>query len=100
MELNSRLQDIVRRLEELQRRQVKLIAENDRLRAENHTLNQRLEARRDVVDPTEPNISEHVPMSEQKQRENVRATLDQDIRQQIDHYLSEIDKCIEWLGRQ
>lgn len=100
MELNTRLQQIIQQLERLQNKQQELEAENDRLRAANQTLNQQLATQQRAVEQAGHNISEHALRSKEKQQEGVRATLDQDIRQQIDHYLSEIDKCIEWLGQQ
>lgn len=100
MELTNRLQSIVQKLEDLQRKTQVLANENAELRAVNQTLKQQLETQQEAVEKAGHNISEHAPVSKEKQQEGVRAALDQDIRQQIDHYLKEIDKCIEWLGQQ
>ena len=100
MELNTRLQKIVQKLERLQNKLQAMDAENDRLRAVNQTLKQQLETQQKAVEKAGHNISEHAPVSKEKKQKEVRAALDQDIRQQIDHYLKEIDKCIEWLGQQ
>lgn len=100
MELSNRLQSIVQKLEDLQQKTQVLADENAELRAVNQTLKQQLKSQQDAVDKAGHNISEHAPVSKEKQQEGVRAALDQDIRQQIDHYLKEIDKCIEWLGQQ
>ena len=100
MELNTRLQQIIQKLESLQNKLQVQEAENDRLRAVNQTLKQQLDTQQKAMEKAGHNILEHAPVSKEKQQEGVRAALDQDIRQQIDHYLKEIDKCIEWLGQQ
>ena len=100
MELSTRLQEVVVKLERLQRKLQTVEAENDRLRAEKKALQQQLDARPKAADPAQQNISERAPRGKNTEQKGVRAALDQDIRQQIDHYLKEIDKCIEWLGQQ
>jgi regulator of replication initiation timing len=101
MELSTRLQDTIRKLESLHAKMQHLEADRDRLRAENTTLKQELDqyAKGSLASATE-NISEHAPQGSNQEQQGVRAALDQDIRQQIDHYLKELDKCIEWLGQQ
>ena len=99
MELSTRLQQVVQKLESLHAKVEALEAENNQLRAENKVLQHQLEAKPSAA-PAGQYISEHVPRNENTKQKGVRAVLDQDIRQQIDHYLKEIDKCIEWLGQQ
>jgi regulator of replication initiation timing len=100
MESSKRLSIIVEKLERLQQKMQQLSSENEDLRAINKSLNNRLRDGQKAPTPAEQNISEHAPAEKEKQQQEVRATSDQDIRQQIDHYLSEIDKCIEWLREQ
>jgi len=100
MELSTRLQQVVRRLEDVQVKLHALEAENQQLRVENNALKNQLEQQAKAAEPTEQNISEHAPQQKEMEQKGVRAASDQDIRQQIDHYLKEIDKCIEWLGQQ
>lgn len=100
MELSTRLQEVVRKLESLRTKLQAIEAENDQLRAENKALKQQLETQPSAAEPAEENISERAPQGKKTEQKGVRAALDQDIRQQIDHYLKEIDKCIEWLGQQ
>ena len=99
MELSTRLQEVVRKLERLQQRMQALSTENEQLRAENKALLHQLEQQPQAEAPVGQNISEHAPRVKSTEQKGVRAALDQDIRQQIDHYLKEIDKCIEWLGQ-
>jgi regulator of replication initiation timing len=100
MEISNRLQAIVEKLQQLQQNTQALTAENARLRATNDTLEKQLHAREQQQAAAYHNFSEHAPVESEEQQQDVRAVLDQDIRQQIDHYLSEIDKCIEWLKQQ
>ena len=100
MELSTRLQQVVRKLEMLHNKVQALEAENNQLRAENDTLKHQLSSQPAKAAATGQNITEHAPRMKGKEQKGVRAVLDQDIRQQIDHYLKEIDKCIEWLGQQ
>lgn len=100
MELSTRLHEVVRKLESLQRKLQAIETENNQLRAENKALKQQLEEQPQAAAPAEENISERAPRGKSTEQKGVRAALDQDIRQQIDHYLKEIDKCIEWLGQQ
>ena len=99
MELSTRLQQVVQRLESLHEKVKTLEAENNQLRAENKALKHQLDAKPSAA-PVGQNISERAPRNKDTKQKGVRAALDQDIRQQIDHYLKEIDKCIEWLGQQ
>lgn len=96
----TRLEHILQRLESLQQKMQDLEAENKALQARNNELKQQLEEQQMAVKKAGQNISEHAPVKTGKEQNGVRAALDQDIRQQIDHYLKEIDKCIEWLGEQ
>jgi regulator of replication initiation timing len=100
MESSKRLSIIVEKLERLQQKVQQLSSENDELRAVNKNLSNRLRDWQNDQTIAKQNISEHAPVEIEKQQQEVRATSDQDIRQQIDHYLSEIDKCIEWLREQ
>lgn len=100
MELSTRLQQVVQKLESLHAKVQALEAENNQLRAENRALQHQLDAKPSAAASVGQNISEHAPRNEHTKQKGVRAALDQDIRQQIDHYLKEIDKCIEWLGQQ
>lgn len=99
MELSKRLQQVVQRLESLHEKVKVLEAENSQLRAANNALQHQLDAKPSAA-PVGQNISERAPRNKDTKQKGVRAALDQDIRQQIDHYLKEIDKCIEWLGQQ
>ncbi|MEL7222453.1 MAG: hypothetical protein AAGJ93_14115 [Bacteroidota bacterium] len=100
MESAKRLTIIVEKLERLYQKVEQLSKDNEDLRAVNKSLNNKLRDWQNEQAAVKHNISEHAPVEQAKQEQEVRATKDQDIRQQIDHYLSEIDKCIEWLREQ
>lgn len=100
MDSSKRLSTIVEKLERLQQKVQQLNSENEDLRAVNKTLSHRLQQWQKEQVVAEQNILEHAPAETVKQQRGVQATSNQDIRQQIDHYLSEIDKCIEWLREQ
>lgn len=76
------------------------MAENTALRTANEALEQKLYAMEERLAAVKHNFSEHAPAKVEEQQAGIRAVLDQDIRQQIDHYLSEIDQCIDWLRQQ
>lgn len=100
MESTKRLSIIVEKLERLQQRVGQLNKDNEDLRAINESLSNKLQDWKKEQLAVQHNISEHAPVVNDKREQQVQATSDQDIRQQIDHYLSEIDKCIEWLREQ
>lgn len=100
MNTTQRLQQIAVRLREVHDKMLRIEAENARLRAANTELEERLKESVEALTKAKHNILEHAPATEEGQNSDVRAAMDQDIRQQIDHYLSEIDKCIEWLREQ
>ncbi|MEM1216387.1 MAG: hypothetical protein AAGJ82_11915 [Bacteroidota bacterium] len=96
----KRLQQITSRLHEVRDKMLRIEAENARLRAANTDLEEQLTASADALATARNNILEHAPATEEQEQQGVLATTDHDIRQQIDHYLSEIDKCMEWLRQQ
>jgi len=100
MRLSEKLEHIVGKLQNLQRKLERLEKDKANLQAENDKLKTGLQALQTSKDAAVYNILEHVEKEEQGKEEETRAALDQDIRQQIDHYLSEIDRCIEWLREQ
>ncbi len=100
MRLSEKLENIVEKLQNLQRKLQELEQDKANLKAENNKLKTGLQALQTSKDAAVHNILEHVEKEEQGKEEGKRAALNQDIRQQIDHYLSEIDQCIEWLREQ
>lgn len=74
--------------------------DNVRLETENKQLKVELQSFQNEKEVAGNNILEHAQQGEKEEKEGKRAALDQDIHQQIDHYLSEIDNCIEWLRQQ
>lgn len=99
MELAKKLESIVTRLRLVQDRLAELEARNQELLQENTALKTAL-ARREKTVPALQNKLETAPRGRNEAADGVPPELDTDIRQQIMHYLSEIDKCIEWLSRQ
>lgn len=100
MELTAKLQRIVQKLQQVQHKMTTLEAENSALRTENETLQAKLLVLSEAGKTTADHIL-HIATGEKDNAEVVgRALNEQDIRQQIDQYISEIDKCIEWLSDQ
>ncbi|RMF00401.1 MAG: hypothetical protein D6772_06450 [Bacteroidetes bacterium] len=97
MELSQKLQDILQKLEQLQAKMAKLEAENAALRKERTILTEKLQQ---AAATALQNKSEVAGAARKEAGNSGRALTEQDIRQQIDRYLSEIDKCIEWLSAQ
>jgi multidrug resistance efflux pump len=83
-QLGSKLERLQRENAELQEVNKKLKAEVDRGKGTIDTLREKLERTHQGVGS--PSGSNHEPDSSR-----------QELREQIDHYLREIDKCIEWL---
>ena len=100
MGLSEKLDHIVGQLQNLQHKLQDLEQDKANLQAENNKLKIGLQALQTSKNAAVHNILEHVEKEDKGKEEGTRAALDQDIRQQIDHYLSEIDQCIEWLREQ
>jgi regulator of replication initiation timing len=97
MELSHKLQDILLKLERIQAKMAELEADNAALREERTVLSEKLRQAKAVV---AENRMEVAGAGQTKEDVSGRALSEQDIRQQIDRYISEIDKCIEWLSAQ
>lgn len=100
MELFEKLQQLTEKLHRLQQKLQGLEENNISLEAENKQLKTELQSLQNEKEVAVNNILEHAQQGEKEEKEGKRAVLDQDIHQQIDHYLSEIDNCIEWLRQQ
>lgn len=96
MDLSKRLDSFELKIRQLGSKLERLRGENADIRAENEILKEELDRRQGVINALKDKL-------ERTHREmNVRETKAEDsdpdrVRQQIDYYLHEIDKCIEWL---
>lgn len=97
MELSQKLQAILQKLERVQAKMAELEADNNALRNERTILTEKLRRAKAAV---AENKKEAAGAEQNTEDAGGRALSEQDIRQQIDRYLSEIDKCIEWLSAQ
>lgn len=100
MRLSEKLEQVAGKLQHLQRKLQDIEQDNASLKAENEKLKLGLQVLPESKTAAIHNILEHAEKEKKEKSEEKRAVLDQDIRQQIDHYLSEIDHCIEWLREQ
>ena len=99
MELVKKLETIVARLHQVQERLIHMEEQQAMLRRENNALKTALAEQEDQVRELQDRL-ERAPQRGVDMREGVQPEVDTDIRQQILHYLSEIDKCIDWLSKQ
>ncbi len=96
MDLSKRLDSIELKIRQLASKLDRLTQENEQLLAENHQLKTDLDRQQGLVSALKDKL-------ERTQREMDERRYEADepdrasIRQQIDHYLREIDKCIDWL---
>ena len=100
MRLSKKLEQVAGKLQHLQLKLQELEQDKVSLQEENEKLKLKLQVLPKSKTVAIHNILEHAEREGEEKSEGTRAVLDQDIRQQIDHYLSEIDHCIEWLREQ
>lgn len=100
MQLSEKLEFITEKLLRVQQKLKALEQDNASLMADNKRLIVELRSIQNEKTVANKNILEHAEQDKEEKKEGTRAALDQDIHQQIDHYLSEIDHCIEWLRQQ
>jgi regulator of replication initiation timing len=98
MDITQQLADISNKIHQARQQMDELKSENLRLLAENEWLREQLAlCQKAAAEPPQP-ATENAP---QATGENAIVSLSslavQDIRPQIDHYLREIDKCIQRL---
>ena len=79
------------KLDRLQRENAELQQENKRLKAE-------VDRSKGTIDSLQEKLERtHQGVVSQAEGSPVPGPARQELREQIDHYLREIDKCIEWL---
>jgi SOS response regulatory protein OraA/RecX len=99
MELVKKLETIVARLHQVQDHLAQMEEQLAALQLENDALQSTLHERERSLQELQDKL-ERAPQRGAEAREGVQPEEDTDIRQQILHYLSEIDQCIEWLSKQ
>ncbi len=99
MELSKKLEEIAIKLRRVREKVDHLEEENGSLRTENEQLKTELTQRTDEAKALQDKL-ERARRKSKSGSEGAQPELDQEIRQQIDHYISEIDQCIDWLKQQ
>lgn len=99
MELTKKLEQITAKLRRVAEKMADLEQANTSLLAENEQLKNELAQRTTDAKALQDKL-ERIQLKSAEVEEGVRPELNREIRQQIDHYLTEIDQCIEWLKQQ
>lgn len=99
MELTKKLEQITAKLRRVGEKMAGLEQANTHLLAENQQLKDELAQRTSDATALQDKL-ERIQQRNTEVAEGVRPELNREIRQQIDHYLTEIDQCIEWLKQQ
>lgn len=79
------------KLERLQRENAELQEENKRLKVEVDRGKGTIDSLRDKLERTHQGVASNAESSK------ISGPAREELQEQIDHYLREIDKCIEWL---
>lgn len=99
MHLLKQLDHIELKIRQLGQKVERLQRENESLRADNLELKTELDRQRGVVGSLKDKLER--TQQELERRDSVQSGPPaDDLREQIDHYLREIDRCIEWLEQQ
>lgn len=95
MSVNDQIEHIELKVRQLALTLERLRQENDDFRTENERLKAELDRQRGTTDALKDKLEKTQGVLDQ-QKENTSAHAQQ-LRQQLDDYIREIDKCIEWL---
>ena len=90
-QVEIKVRQLASKLERLEQENTDLRQENEQLKAERDRQTGALSALKYKLERSQQKLEE---------RENVNDAPEGNLRDQIDHYLQEIDTCIEWLSQQ
>lgn len=99
MELSETLDRFELKVRQLGSKLDRLHRENADLQAENKSLKAELDRGKGAIDSLKEKLerTHHQGIGSRTEEPAEAGTPRQDMRERIDHYLREIDKCIEWL---
>lgn len=95
MSLSDKIDNIELKVKHLAIKLERLQNENTALQEENELLKAELDRKNDTVDNLKNKLKESQQVLEVNREENPEHNVK--LREQIDQYIIEIDKCIEWL---
>ncbi len=96
MDFSDKIDNIELKIRQLALKMGRLQEENATLKGENDNLKAEIDRQKGTVDALKDKLSKTQGVLEQ-QREG-QTEYSKQLKQQIDQYISEIDRCIEWLN--